>query len=95
MPFKVQIPRVFDRANVASLEPGLTGVYGLFRGDVCVYIGRGKIRERLLGHLDGDNHCVLLAGPTRWMGEVTGGDASERQKTLIAELNPLCNRRVE
>ena len=78
-----------------SLDPEQSGVYGLFRRDAWVYIGQGNIRERLLAHLDGDNPCILSQKPTHWVQDVVEGNLSmTKEKELILEFNPFCNRRV-
>ena len=93
MPFGNNTVRPFTRADVESINPGQNGVYGLFRTGTWVYIGRGDIRDRLLKHLNGDNPCITREVPTSWMSEVTPNDI-QREKELIAEFDPVCNRRV-
>lgn len=94
MPFPPQTPRSFDLPNVEAITPGQIGVYGLLRNGAFVYIGKGDIRERLLAHLRGDNVLIAQHGPTHWVDEVVKGDPSSREKTLIIEFAPICNRRV-
>ena len=94
MPFPQQQSRLFTRANVEALHPNQLGVYGLFRQGVWVYVGKGDIRQRLLDHLNGDNPCITRENPTHWVDEVTNGDPSIREKQLITELQPVCNKRV-
>ena len=93
MPFKSNTVRDFTRANVEALTPNQMGVYGLFKADVWVYIGSGDIRARLLAHLNGDNPCITAQRPTQWIDEVTANYV-QREKELIAEYAPVCNRRV-
>jgi hypothetical protein len=59
MPFVNQTPRPFTRTDVESLKENQMGVYAIFRGDQCIYVGRGDIRQRLLTHLNGDISCIL------------------------------------
>jgi len=94
MPFISQTPRPFTRQNVESFRPNQNGVYGLFKKDAWVYIGKGDIRQRLLDHLNGDNPCVLQLQPTHWVDEVITGDPSIRERELIDELQPICNQKV-
>lgn len=94
MPFFQQKPRIFSRQNVEALNRNQIGVYGIFCNARCIYIGKGDIRERLLDHLNGDNPSILLAKPTHWIGEVTNSDPTVREKQLILEFNPECNRRI-
>jgi len=93
MPFPPQTSRVFNRVNVEAFSTNQLGVYGLFRQNQWVYIGKGDIRQRLLAHLNGDNPCITREQPTHWVYELTSNiDARERQ--LITEFSPLCNQRV-
>ena len=93
MPFTQQPPRAFTRENITALSPGQNGVYGLFKPNQWIYVGKGDIRQRLLNHLNGDNPCINRNGPTHWVDEVTP-NADQREKTLILELTPSCNQRV-
>lgn len=95
MAFAQQDPRAFTRSDILALNAGQMGVYGIFKVGSWVYVGKGDIRERLLSHLNGDNPCILNAGPTHWVGEVcTDPEMSRREKALIAELQPPCNDRI-
>jgi hypothetical protein len=81
----------FSRSDIEALNPGQQGCYGLFFRSVWIYIGRGDIRQRLLGHLTGDNECIDRYRPTHWKAIVTD-DPERVEKELIQEYNPLCNR---
>ncbi len=94
MAFVQQTPRSFSRHDVEALTPGQVGVYGLFRQNQWVYIGKGDLRERLLAHLNGDNPSITQHAPTHWVGEVTQGYPSARERELILALQPRCNLRV-
>ena len=93
MPFPDQTPRAFSRANIESLGTGQMGCYGLYRESVWVYVGRGDVRARLLAHLNGDNPCITRENPTYWVDEVTDSHEA-RERVLLAELDPVCNKRV-
>lgn len=93
MPFVQQTPRVFSKAQVELITPNQYGVYGIFKQGVWVYIGKGDIRQRLLDHLNGDNLDILKNSPTHWVDEVTT-NADQREKQLIIECRPICNKRV-
>lgn len=93
MPFIQQDPRQFARWSIEALAPNQHGVYGLWNATVWLYVGRGDIRQRLLDHLDGDNPYITRQRPTHFVAELIPGDASQREKQLIAELRPLCNQR--
>lgn len=90
MPFQYDM-RSYTRESVISLNTNQSGVYGIFRGDVAVYIGSGDIRERLLAHLGGDKRCIVRENPNLWTAEVFRGDATGREGELIREYQPLCN----
>lgn len=94
MAFVKQTPRAFNREGIEWLDPGQTGVYGLFRKGVWVYVGKGDIRQRLFDHLNGDNPCITRENPTSWVAEKISGDPSARERELILELDPICNIRV-
>ncbi|SYZ71950.1 hypothetical protein TRIP_C20065 [Candidatus Zixiibacteriota bacterium] len=94
MPFVQQEPRLFTRSNVEAIAPNQIGVYGLYRQGVWVYVGKGDIRQRLLDHLNGDNPLIARKSPTYWVDEVTNGDPSYRERQLITELQPICNKRI-
>jgi len=94
MAFIKQTPRRFRQEDIDSLRPGQVGVYGLFRNGEWVYVGKGDIRDRLLRHLNGDNPDILRQCPTHWVAEVISGDPARREKDLITQLQPICNKRV-
>lgn len=94
MPFVQQTPRSFNRQNIEALNLNQNGVYGLFKQGEWIYVGKGDIRARLLAHLNGDNPCITRKAPTHWVDEVVAGDPSNREKTLIVELQPSCNQKV-
>lgn len=97
MPFVPQTPKPFNRREVLSLNPGQPGVYGIFRHDRWVYVGQSDdIRSRLMEHLNGDNTCIVRQQPTHFVTELVRNSAQRtvREKQLILELRPVCNRRV-
>ena len=85
--------RAFTRENIEALNTDQIGVYGLFRENHWIYIGRGDIRARLLAHFNGDNSCITREGPTHWLDVVISDDVDE-EKRLILEFNPVCNKKV-
>ena len=91
MPFPHE-KRPYTRENILSLNPNQNGIYGIFNGDVAVYIGSGDLRERLLAHLGGDNPCISRNNPNLWTGIVFSGDPTTREGKLIREYQPICNR---
>lgn len=94
MAFVQQKPRPFARLDVEALRMNQTGVYGLFKENEWVYIGKGDIRQRLLDHLNGDNPLIINRRPTHWVAELIAGDPSARERQLILECKPTCNQRV-
>ena len=93
MGFPEQTTRAFTQANVKLIPEGQMGCYGLFKKDQWIYVGKGDIRARLLAHLNNDNPCITKASPTNWVDEVTP-NYNDREKALILELNPACNKKV-
>lgn len=94
MGFVQQPPRPFSRYIVEALPVNQIGVYGLYKENEWVYIGKGDIRQRLIDHLNGDNPLITRRRPTHWVAEVTNGDPSARERQLILECQPTCNQRV-
>ena len=93
MPFPHQGSRPFNRRGIEVVKRGQNGLYGIFNATGCIYVGRGNIRAQLLAHLNGigGNPCILRNHPTHYVIEfATNGLARQRQ--LIAELDPVCNR---
>lgn len=75
------------------LNPNQNGVYGIYRQDRWIYVGRGDIRARLLSHVAGGNPAITTQRPTHFVAMVTANDAAvERQ--LIIELQPLANQKI-
>jgi len=96
MPFTQQTPRQFNSNDVESLNINQYGVYGLLKEGTFIYVGKGDIRQRLLDHLNGDNPCISRLQPTHWVGEICRDEVSaiEREKNLIVELDPTCNKKI-
>lgn len=94
MPFPQQTPTPFARQWIENLNPNQTGVYGIYSGPICIYVGKaGDLRQRLLEHLNGDNFLITAAGPTHFVTMLANPpDAAE--KALIIELRPRCNQRI-
>ena len=96
MPFVAQQPRPFTRAGIEALAQGQNGVYGIFKPNVWIYIGKGDIRARLLTHLTGNEAsaiCIRNNGATSFVSEVTQNmDARETQ--LLTEIGTTCNQRI-
>lgn len=93
MPFPSQTSRVFTRASIEELNPNQNGVYGIFRQNAWIYVGRGDIRDRLLSHVAGNNPAITAERPTHYVTMITTNDVTvERQ--LILELTPLANKKI-
>ena len=89
--FAQQEHREFTQEAVRKYGPEKQGVYGLFREDTCVFVGKGHIRYKLYGHLAKDNVCINVAWPSHCVCEVTE-NADARWKELLLALNPGCNK---
>ena len=94
MPTRPRQFHKFRKANIEALPPDAVGTYGLYTGDICVYIGYGKLRAKLLAHREGDNYCIKLHRPRRW-ALFEAEDPEFEAARLILELNPRCNARVD
>ena len=93
MGFPKQTAGVFTKANVETITEGQMGCYGLYKPSQWIYVGKGDIRTRLLAHLNNDNPCITTASPTHWVSEVTA-NYDAREKELIIEFNPACNKKI-
>ncbi len=85
--------RGFTRREIQALNIGLIGIYGLYRGDTWIYVGRGDIRERLLAHLNGDHACISRQVPTHWVATLTM-DHEAMEKKYIRLYDPICNIKI-
>jgi hypothetical protein len=93
MPFPTQTPRPFTREGIEALAPNQKGVYGIYRPNLWIYVGKGDLRANLLAHFNGDNPDILKPGPTNFVTELTA-NMDAREKQLIVELKPVANKRV-
>lgn len=96
MPFSNSWKRAWTRDAILALREGAFGVYGIFRGDECVYVGKGDLRDRLMDHLNGDNPGITKSKPSWWTAYncETEDHATDLEKALILEHHPTCNKRV-
>ena len=93
MAFIEQEARLFMRSAIEALNPDQIGVYGIYKQDQWIYVGRGDIRDRLLDHLNGGNSCITRNNPTHFLTEVTANHVA-RERELILELNPVCSQKA-
>jgi hypothetical protein len=93
MPFPKQDSRPFTKDGIEWLAPNQNGVYGIFRSNAWVYVGRGDLRTRLLAAFNGENPRITRELPTHYVTLVTADDVSW-EKALIVELNPIANQKV-
>jgi excinuclease UvrABC nuclease subunit len=99
MPFQSNGEFAFTEAMILRVAPTGSGVYGIHDGKRWLYVGEAQnIEQRLLSHQRGESDqsaCILRNNPTHFVWEmVTGGVLSRqaRERQLIAELSPACNR---
>jgi hypothetical protein len=81
----------FERESVLLNAPEASGVYGLYNV-LWIYIGEAEnIRQRLLEHLGGDNHCINHYRPSGFAFELAGLEQRiPRRLELVETLEPLC-----
>jgi excinuclease UvrABC nuclease subunit len=92
MPFPKQDGRLFIESEIEKLLPGQRGVYGIYRPDRWIYVGRSNdLRQRLLEHL-ADPH-IMAQKPTAFLTWVTTDDVRV-EKALIVELDPALNQKI-
>lgn len=95
MPFSQQFPRSFTTSSVHEFAPAMSGVYGISNSKEWFYIGAtDDIRAALLQHLPELSAAFPSRPPTGFVFEVCdGASRSARQDRLVAEYEPVCNRR--
>lgn len=84
------------RTSVNQNAPEESGVYGLLLSDRWIYIGHGfNIRKALLDYLSGQMPYVLQWQPRQFTFELLPyKDRWARQKELVAQYRPVCNRKT-
>lgn len=86
------------RADNVAKAPEGEGVYQIERNDgTIIYIGSGKIRERLQSHVRGDNPgtdaCISRNSPGQYARQESANCRAVEQQ-LLSITRTLCNRRV-
>lgn len=93
MKFPAVTVRAFRRTTIEAYAPNLDGVYALLKNGSYVYIGKGRIRERLLAHNAGDNPCITRQAPTHFLYSMPPTSEIDKvEKELIDHYDPPCNR---
>ena len=87
MPFPIQDKHPFTQAGIGSLGPSLSGVYGIFGEEVCIYIGaaedmNAKLTEHFV-HASAEAERIWEHGPVYYQA---GIKSSNGQARLLAEL---------
>ena len=77
--------------SINRYAPEAPGIYGLYNA-LWIYIGQTKnLRAQMLGHLYGDNPCIVHYQPSGFAFElVSPQDHRRRFEELIRQLEPLC-----
>lgn len=83
----------FNEGTIKTLKPGQIGVFGIYRRDAWIYIGRGDLVAELLRYVRGDNPQIIAERPTHFCAIVTDDDVA-LEKKLIREHQPIANERV-
>lgn len=77
-----------------NLDADDVGVYGIFRDNTAVYIGSGKLRDRLLAHFTGGDECIAGWQPNRWTAlTYPAADIRRHEAALAREYQPKCGER--
>ena len=92
MDFSTAKSRPFTAEGIARVTAGQIGVYGIFRADVWVYVGKGDIKAELARYLNGENPRITAEHPTTWCAIVTD-DCDRLEKALILKYRPIANQR--
>ena len=86
---------VYTEEDVGIFASNQEGIYGLLKNEIFVYIGRGKIKDRLLAHLNGDNPCITRQSPTHFAFFFPPPfQIDQTEKELIVQFDPPCNKRA-
>jgi hypothetical protein len=85
MPFPQQEARLFTKAGIEWLRPNQYGVYGIFRADAWIYVGRGDLRARLLDHFGGNNPDITKEKPTGYVTEVKRNEVADFWDNAVEE----------
>jgi hypothetical protein len=77
--------------SINRYAPEAPGIYGLYNA-LWIYIGQTKnLRAQMLGHLYGDNPCIVHYQASGFAFElVSPQDHCRRFEELIRQLEPLC-----
>jgi len=98
MPFeKTNSAFTFTEKGIATYAPRQSGVYGIYNGTEWIYVGEAKdMEERLYAHLRGNSDQsvrILRHKPTHYAYEQCDATARvARERTLIREFDPVCNK---
>ena len=97
MGFNTNLKNNFTEAGVLASAPRASGVYGIFNANEWIYIGEaGDMEARLFDHLRGNSdQSARIKGrrPTGFLCEASPSHLRvARERSLILELNPTCNR---
>jgi predicted GIY-YIG superfamily endonuclease len=85
----------WNRNSILTSAPDKPGVYAIWNKQVWIYIGETQdIQRRLLEHFDNTEACIHQSGPAVWGYELFQSEQFriQRQRALIRELLPACNR---
>jgi hypothetical protein len=87
MEFQLSL-RTLPRTAMKHTLPIWT-VYGLLKNGSFVYIGKGRIRDRLLAHNAGDNPCIIRQAPTHFVYSMPPTSQIDQvEKELIDHYDP-------
>jgi len=97
MAFEKPQPYPFTAGVIAANAPRSAGVYGLFSGTECIYVGEAEdICQRLMDHLRETDSGVMKRSPTGFTFELCPpGQRKNLQAVLIWRHRPVCSERPE
>lgn len=91
---KVELSGPFESLDVFSLprlRPAITGVYFLFKGDECVYVGKSRrVHLRVAEHMRGDFRFKDFDSYS-WVATSSESEAESLETYYIALLRPRLN----
>jgi|YelNatPaOPRAMG01_1025707.scaffolds.fasta_scaffold220616_2 hypothetical protein len=90
-------PYSFSYGVILANAPRTSGVYGLFNGAECIYIGETEnVFRALMGHLLETETAVSKKGPTGFVFEVCRAENRKALQALFtSRFRPACTDRPE
>jgi hypothetical protein len=83
----------WSRASILMNAPNFSGVYVVWNGEGCIYVGETHdLQRRLLDHFDNPPRCMIEGTPPTAFGfEICSVDLRTRRSSFLSlALRPRC-----